>query len=354
MGSLSDSTGIETIDISSYLKSNNCQERKSVADELVNAIHKQGACGLVGHGLGIPALRKVLALSKSFFDLPLEEKKKVDHPNGIVPHRGYSSMGRESTLIYTKEELEKFSGELDANSKKPLDWKEHYDIGSDLNTVHSNRWISEETLPEFRATMNETLLLLEQLSMEMVNALLLGLEVEPVAADYFRGLHTGHDSGFRLLHYPSVPKSTIDRVALTWCPTHTDFTTFTFLIQDENQGLEIEDRTNPGTFIQASTEIEDRIWFTMGDFGELWTNGFLPASKHRVIIPPPRDGSEMTASRYSIPYFLNPRHDGILEPQSTGKPGTLPQGRFKTRSVKEHIEFRMKYQFKGKKNEEVQ
>ncbi|KAJ5923141.1 hypothetical protein N7516_010844 [Penicillium verrucosum] len=339
-------TNIETINLCSYLESNDPLERKALAEQLVSAVHKQGTCGLIGHGIDVATLRKSLALSKSFFDLPLGEKKKVDHPNGIVPHRGYSNMGRESTLTYTDEELKKFSGELDADSERPLDWKEHYDIGSDLNTVHGNRWISDEILPGFKASMNELLSRLEKLKMEVLNALLLGLEVEPVAADYFRGLHTGHDSGFRLLHYPPVLKSTIDRIALTWCPVHTDFTTFTFLIQDENQGLEIEDRTYPGTFLQASTEIEDRIWFTMGDFGELWTNGYLPASKHRVIIPPPFDWSEMTLSRYSIPHFVNPRHDAFLVPQSTGKPGTLPQGQFKARFVKEHIEFRMKYQFK--------
>ncbi|KAJ5583991.1 uncharacterized protein N7459_003791 [Penicillium hispanicum] len=344
MGSISPA-GIETIDLSTYIHSNNPAERKAFADKFVSVVHEQGACGLVGHGLSAATLRDVLSKSKKFFDLPLEEKKTVDHPDGIVPHRGYSGTGRENTLIYTEEELEQMSGELSNGFKKPLDWKEHYDIGSDYDDVHKNRWIAEETLPGFRHTMKEFLLGLEQLHMDVLNALLLGLEVDPVASDYFRCLHTGHDSGFRLLHYPSALESTIDRTSTTWCPTHTDFTTFTFLVQDENQGLEIEDRNNPGTYFPAAADIEDRIWFTMGDFGELWTNGYLPASKHRVVIPPPRDGSQKTTARFSIPYFLNPKHDGILEPQSTGKPGTLLSGRFKSRSVKEHIEFRMKYQF---------
>lgn len=225
--------------------------------------------------------------------------------------------------------------------------QEHYDIGSDSETVHHNRWIDESILPGFRPFMKDFVGQLEQLHMDVLNAILLGLEVDPVAADYFRGLHTTHQSGIRLLHYPSMDESTIDRTSTTWCPVHTDFTTFTFLIQDGNQGLEIEDRTSvvPGTFIAADPSIEDRIWLTMGDFGEIWTNGYLPAAKHRVIIPPPKNGFEKTSNRYSIPYFLNPRHDGVLEPQTTGRISLVAPGQYKKIKVQDHIEFRMKYQY---------
>lgn len=122
MGSISPA-GIETIDLSAYIHSNSPAERKAVADKLVSVVHEQGACGLVGHGLSAATLRDVISKSKKFFDLPLEEKKTVDHPDGIVPHRGYSGTGRENTLIYTEEELEKMSGELSNGFKKPLDWK---------------------------------------------------------------------------------------------------------------------------------------------------------------------------------------------------------------------------------------
>ncbi|PLB34669.1 putative leucoanthocyanidin dioxygenase [Aspergillus candidus] len=306
MGSISDHNGLQTVDISAYLHSNDPVSRKAKADELVKAIHGHGACGIVGHNIHIETWREALERSKEFFDLPLEEKRKVDHPQGTVPHRGYTGMGRES--IYSKDELEAMAGNPGARADKALDWNEHYDIGSDQEPVHHNRWVDEKTMPGFREFMKDFLQKLEQLHRAVLDALLLGLEVEP-SEDYFRSLHAGPQGGIRLLHYPSLLESTIDRQATTWWPPHTDFTTFTFLIRDQNQGLEIEDRSQPRTFIPATTEIRDRIWFTMGDFGEVWSNGYLPASKHRVMIPSPPPGLSTTTERFSIPYFVNPRSD---------------------------------------------
>ncbi|KAH8692967.1 hypothetical protein BGW36DRAFT_272053, partial [Talaromyces proteolyticus] len=284
--------------------------RKATADCLVKALHKQGGCGLVGHGLRVEAIREALARSRQFFDLPLDQKQTINHPDGIVPHRGYSGVSREKIRIYTEEELQTMSGELGTMAKKAMDWKEHYDIGSDCEPVHQNRWIDESLLPGFQPFMSDFITQLEQLHTNVLNAILLGLEVDPVSGDYFRALHTAHASGIRLLHYPSMRESEIDRTSTTWCPVHTDFTTFTFLIQDQNQGLEIEDRTSkfPNAFVAADPSIEDRLWLTMGDLGEIWTNGYLPASRHRVIIPAPVPGSrsDMTSNRYSIPYFVNP------------------------------------------------
>ncbi|KAL2831868.1 hypothetical protein BJY01DRAFT_254120 [Aspergillus pseudoustus] len=340
---------IETIDLSAYLSSDDPIVRKATADRLVQALHKQGGCGLVGHGLTLKAIHEALTRSKEFFDLPLDQKQTINHPEGILPHRGYSGVSREKIRVYTEDELQSMSGELGATAKKAMDWKEHYDIGSDYEPEHHNRWIDKALLPGFQPFMSDFITQLEQLHTNVLNAILLGLEVDPISADYFRGLHTHHNSGIRLLHYPSMRESEIDRTSTTWCPIHTDFTTFTFLIQDENQGLEIEDRTNktPNTFVAANPSIPDRLWLTIGDFGEIWTNGYLPASRHRVVIPAPLPGSgtDMTSNRYSIPYFLNPRHDGILEPLGTGKPATMPRDRYKKMKVRDHIEFRMKYQY---------
>ena len=125
MGSIStDPTSvIETIDLSVYLTSDDPKARKLIADQLVDALHKQGGCGLVGHGLSVETIREALGRSKQFFDLPLEQKRTVDHPQGIVPHRGYSGVSREKIRIYTEDELQTLSGELDAEAKKALDWK---------------------------------------------------------------------------------------------------------------------------------------------------------------------------------------------------------------------------------------
>ncbi|KAL6168806.1 hypothetical protein ACJQWK_05176 [Exserohilum turcicum] len=256
-------TGIQTIDISILIQSTDPVARKAKADELVEAIRTHGACGIVGHGIPIPHIREAFNWTKRFFDLPKAIKTKVNHPDGIVPHRGYSGIGREKCLIYTEEELEAMGGELAEESKKPLDWKEHIDIGSDEEKMHYSLWLPEEDLPGFRSYITQFYFEAEAVSRAVLNGIIDGLEVEHEAAEYFRSIHTGHQNGIRLVHYPSAPESEIDRSQSTWCPAHTDFTTFTLLFQDHNQGLEIEDRLNPGTYFLADPSIEDRLYLTM-------------------------------------------------------------------------------------------
>ncbi|ETS83887.1 hypothetical protein PFICI_05763 [Pestalotiopsis fici W106-1] len=345
MNNQSTHDGIRTIDISPFLNSDDNAVRKAVADDIIDALHVQGTCGIIGHGVGKPRLDEAFGWANKFFALPYEEKMKANHPDGIVPHRGFSGIGREKCFIYTEDELKSMSGELSATSQKPLDWKEHMDIGSDQEKVHHNLWIDEKALPGFQAYSLGLYWELERLSSSVLDALLLGLDVDEKGTAYYRDVHTGHQNGLRYIHYPEMREADIDRTSTTWCPTHTDFTTFTLLFQDGKQGLEIEDRLNPGTFIPATAEIKDRLWLTIGDFGEIWSNGYLPASRHRVVIPRPDDGREYTHPRYSMPYFINARHDSISGPQYTGKPGTMPKGGFKTGTVKEHIDFRMKFQY---------
>lgn len=47
------------------------------------------------HGLPKVELDRAFAISKSFYDLPLEDKMKAPHPPGWKVHRGYSMPGLE-------------------------------------------------------------------------------------------------------------------------------------------------------------------------------------------------------------------------------------------------------------------
>lgn len=151
MGSISDHNGLQTVDISAYLHSNDPVSRKAKADELVKAIHGHGACGIVGHNIHIETWREALERSKEFFDLPLEEKRKVDHPQGTVPHRGYTGMGRES--IYSKDELEAMAGNPGARADKALDWNVRSSIVFFL-LEFSNRMFGGRSITILAATRN--------------------------------------------------------------------------------------------------------------------------------------------------------------------------------------------------------
>jgi len=65
-------------------------------EELRNATHNVGFFQLTGYGASPGQAEDLLAVIKRFFDLPLEERMKLD--NRLSPHfRGYTRMGTEVT-----------------------------------------------------------------------------------------------------------------------------------------------------------------------------------------------------------------------------------------------------------------
>ena len=122
--------------------------------------------------------------------------------------------------------------------------------------------------------------------------------------------------------------------------------TFTFLFQDENSGLEFGDRAS-GDFVPASPR-KGILYMNIGDMFQRISNSkweahkatlpvfcpkppssfprfdadlFLPllpdiypSGLHRVSVSGLASG-QPTPARYSIPYFVCPAPDGTIEPQ---------------------------------------
>ncbi len=53
--------------------------------------------------------------------------------------------------------------------------------------------------------------------------------------------------------------------------------------------------------------VENSIVLNVGDMLQRWTNDLLKSTPHRVI------NTEMTRSRYSMPYFVDPGRDVIID-----------------------------------------
>src|SRR6476660_6900116 len=65
-------------------------------EQLRDAAHRVGFFQLIGYGAAPGQAENLLATIKQFFDLPLEERMKLD--NRLSPHfRGYTRMGTEVT-----------------------------------------------------------------------------------------------------------------------------------------------------------------------------------------------------------------------------------------------------------------
>lgn len=168
-------------------------------------------------------------------------------------------------------------------------------------------------------------------SLEIMKAMGLGLNLED--PEFFLKFHSGHNNQLRLLHYPPIPSAELHSGTSARMPAHSDWGTFTMLFQDECGGLEAEKPDSPGEFIQI-TPYENAIVMNVGDLLMRWSNGefpkfpkmdvflmliadYLKSTLHRVILPPGDDRftsiERMTRSRYSIPYFVAPDSETLIE-----------------------------------------
>ena len=82
---------------------------------------------------------------------------------------------------------------------------------------------------------------------------------------------------------------------------HTDYGCLTLLFTQSDNGLEIKQPNGKWLKVQAK---KDEIIVNFGDMLELWSNKKIKATLHKV--------NGTNNSRYSIPFFFNPRHDTLI------------------------------------------
>ncbi|RAL63495.1 hypothetical protein DID88_003915 [Monilinia fructigena] len=144
-----------------------------------------------------------------------------------------------------------------------------------------------------------------------------GLELQDPSL--IANFHSGHGNQLRLLHYPPIPASEVEKGLAVRMPPHSDWGSITMVFQDECGGLEIEHPERPGEFIRADP-VKDAIVMNVGDLLMRWSNDDLKSTLHRVELPPlasrytlSEEEERITRARYSIPYFCAPDIDKLIE-----------------------------------------
>lgn len=204
-------------------------------------------------------------------------------------------------------------------TKQRRDRKEVFDFIDPGHPVADgfNRW---PELDGFRETMLANYDACSELARRATDLVLAALGLpEPVQAAH-RGDRTA--SSMRLNHYtlgdpvPEHERDGLSDLADVSLGQHTDLGLVTMLLQDDVGGLQahsaehgwIDVEPRPGTIV-----------VNLGDCMQVWTNDRYRAALHRVL--------PMTSTtRMSIPYFLNPDRQCIVEPIS-GIGGDAPKYR---------------------------
>lgn len=134
------------------------------------------------------------------------------------------------------------------------------------------------------------------------------LGLDAATADRCAGARSS--STARLNHYtvgdpvPADERSGLNDLGPTALGAHTDPGVLTLLLQDDAGGLQTLDRS--GAWIDVPPR-PGTIVVNLGDTTQVRTNDRYRASVHRVV-------PMTTTDRFSIPFFLNPHRDAVVEP----------------------------------------
>jgi isopenicillin N synthase-like dioxygenase len=273
------------------------RDPKAFADELGQSFVDYGFAIVRDHGIPQELIERAEALSKQFFALPEDVKRKYLIP-GSGGARGYTAFGVET-----------------AKGAQAFDLKEFWHVGRELAAAHKfrdvmadNIWPAE--IPAFKETYLALYDAFDEAGVKVLRAIARFLKVDE---EYFTDTVRDGNSVMRLLHYPAQAEPTGNHIR---AGAHEDINTITLLLGAEEAGLEL--KTKDGRWIPVSPKPGELV-INIGDMLQRLTNGVLRSTSHRVVNPAPDRASH---ARYSMPFFLHFRPDFVIE----ALPGTVPEG----------------------------
>ncbi len=151
--------------------------------------------------------------------------------------------------------------------------------------VSETRWPSEDEAPGFAGDVAAMSALLDRVARHLLGALERVLGEEPGFLRY-------QPAHFALKHYPGRPEGASAQTA--GLHEHSDSVVFTMLSQDRHS---LQIRGRDGNWITAPADPAGTLTVLPGDWMELFTNGCIPAVRHRVL--------DTEQPRVSLAFFQN-------------------------------------------------
>ena len=275
---------VPTLDIRRY-----DSDRDAFVAELGAAYREFGFCCISGHGIARELIDGSYDAFQRFFALPTETKLKYHIP-GSGGARGYTPFKVET-----------------AKGSQYADLKEFWHIGREIprdskfaDVMPPNVWPSE--VPDFKRWGYGLYQALDDLGSRVLRALALHIE-QP--ENFFEDKTDIGNSILRPIHYPPIDDA-ID-IPNVRAGAHEDINFITLLVGASAEGLEV---LSHGQWLPITTE-GDAIVVNIGDMLQRLTNHVFPSTSHRVVNPPNENARK---PRYSVPFFLHPNPDVVLDP----------------------------------------
>ncbi|TVS12529.1 MAG: isopenicillin N synthase family oxygenase [Wenzhouxiangella sp.] len=266
--------------------------RGAFTDRIGTAWREFGFVGIRDHGISATTIQAAEQAFRGFFALPEAEKQRYRLPGGGGA-RGYTGFGVEQARDHDRPDLKEFwhvGREVEGRNPYP-------------DILLPNLW--PDVLTEFRGPALALYAALDALGAELLSAIALDLQLP---RDWFADKVDFGNSILRPIHYPPIAQAPEGAVRAA---RHEDINLITLLLGSKEQGLEI--LTRDGRWVPVTT-LPGTIIVNVGDMLQRLTNHVYASTTHRVVNPP---GAAARQPRYSIPFFVHPNPDFVIE--------TLPQ-----------------------------
>jgi isopenicillin N synthase-like dioxygenase len=249
-------------------------------DKLRQVTHEVGFFYLTGHDVDPALVARLFTAARAFFALPRQAKLEIE--NVRSPHfRGYTRLGGELT------------------EGRP-DWREQVDVGPEQQSVAAdpdapwlilrgpNQWPAQ--LPEFRRAVLDWYTVLTAVSRRLLREWALSLGQ---SGDVFDTAFQDAASLIKVIRYPGRDAG----AGSQGVGGHKDVGALTLLLVEPGRtGLQVE---RDDTWVDVPP-VEGTLVVNIGELLEVATDGYLRATRHRVISPPAGQ------DRISVPFFFNP------------------------------------------------
>lgn len=266
-------------------------------NDLRHALIEVGFLYIKNTGISSELIDRVKKLGVEFFNLPEDEKLRLEMKNS--PHfLGYSRLGNEITRF-------------------AVDWREQIDIGTELPPpkpedpiyrylVGPNIWVKDELLPGFRATYEQYMKEMADMSFFFTSLIAEAIGLPSDAFDrYFEGVKGDRQQHkLKIVKYPDLGE--IKEGTGQGVGPHKDSMLSSYLLQvTPHKGLQVQN--SDGLWIDCPP-IDGTFVVAIGQGMEAITQGVCTSTTHRVLSPPPGSGA-----RFSIPFFQGVSYDASFE-----------------------------------------
>ncbi|KAL3421016.1 hypothetical protein PVAG01_07461 [Phlyctema vagabunda] len=303
------SSEIPLLDMSWYTSGSELERRQFCASLLQSFSH-QGMVKLINHSIREDDIKSAFHWNKELFNLPEETKSQIKRPAQANPNRGWCPKGHEKSYAITD-----FEKGQKKDKPEILDVKESFDMGALDDPLYDNKWLAEEKFPGFRPFMEKFYGECHNLHTTLLEAVEEGFRAEGHNVD-LQTLCKENVSEMRLNYYPPIHVRELRSERVNRISEHTDFGTFTLLLQDSVGGLEVENQSDLGTYFPVEASSMNEILVNVGDSLQRITNDFFTSVSHRVVVPSSFANKDtgIIAGRYSIAYFAKVARAQSLKP----------------------------------------